>query len=42
MKLILLTIVFFVTSCSNFDNKSYLSSQNDINDKKRKFKQKNM
>ena len=35
MKLILLTIVFFVTSCSNFDNKSYLSSQNDINDKKK-------
>lgn len=35
MKLILLTIVFFVTSCSNFDNESYLSSQNDINDKKK-------
>lgn len=31
MKLILLTIVFFVTSCSNIDNNSYLSSQNDIN-----------
>ena len=35
MKLILLTIVFFVTSCSNIDNNSYLSSQNDINDKKK-------
>ena len=34
MKLILLTIVFFVTSCSNIDNNSYLS-QNDINDKKK-------
>ena len=35
MKLILLTIVFFVTSCSNIDNNSYLSSQNDISDKKK-------
>ena len=35
MKLILLTIVFFVTSCSNIDNNSYLSSQNDINDEKK-------
>ena len=35
MKLILLTIVFFVTSCSNIDNNSFLSSQNDINDKKK-------
>jgi len=35
MKLILFTIVFFVTSCSNIDNNSYLSSQNDINDKKK-------
>ena len=34
MKLVLLTIVFFVTSCSNIDNNSYLS-QNDINDKKK-------
>ena len=35
MKLILLTIVFFVTSCSNIDNNSYLISQNEINDKKK-------
>ena len=35
MKLVLLTIVFFVTSCSSIDNNSYLSSQNDINDKKK-------
>ena len=35
MKLILLTIVFFVTSCSNIDNNSYLTSQNEINDKKK-------
>ena len=35
MKLILLTIVFFVTSCSNIDNNSYLSSQNNISDKKK-------
>ena len=35
MKLILFTIVFFMTSCSNIDHNSYLSSQNDINDKKK-------
>jgi len=35
MKLILLTIVFFVMSCSNIDNNSHLSSQNDANDKKK-------
>ena len=35
MKLILLTIVFFVTSYFNIDNDSYLSSQNDMNDKKK-------
>ena len=40
MKLILLTIVFFVTSCSNIDNNSYLSSQNEINDKKKKVQTK--
>ena len=38
MKLILLTIVFFVTSCSNIDNNSYLSSQNEI----KKVQTKNM
>ena len=32
---ILLTIVFFVTSCSNIDSNSYLTSQNEINDKKK-------
>lgn len=35
MKLILLTIVFFVSSCSNIGNNIYLSSQNDINSKKK-------
>ncbi len=35
MNLKLIIIVFSVTSCFNIDNNSYLSSQNDINIKKK-------